>query len=393
MLEEIFLEELQFSDRLHCVPESLTSEFSGILSVDVGDAYNSGRSAFYRNSAGFKHPPLRQVYGKGPVHSLVLWNIEPGKCHDPAEGPQPVPTNLLEHATNTHLTAEYEKGLEAKIGSINDCNLAGAGVWEEVTHTRQNVQLYVSVAFYCEGASTLDDHLVNPSPEPPDKEKPPPVEKVPTVKEEEEEEEEDAKTKTDGRPTVVSGFYCTGSMRPTLDCRDKARYWTQFTPDDIDVGTIIVFNRIVHRVIEARGVGLQEEYRTQGDNNVWPDRGWTPFSAITKVLIEVLKGANPKYQETYERSVPIIERKNAANRELVRLRSVQEAAWRQYFNYVELNCTKQGSKRICSRPYYAEALNLYNAYNDSFAAYELHYNTEYKAAWDAYKQWKKTLGL
>ena len=384
VLEEIILEELQFSDRLHCVPESLASEFAGILSIDVGDAYNPGRGSFYRNSAGFKEPPLRQVYGKGPVHSLVLWDIGPGECWDPAENSEAFPPALLQQAVNAHLSAEYEKGLRAKIGDIGNCDVAGAGVWEELKKTRRNVHLYISLAFYCEGADTLDDHLVNPIPPQPETViKPAKPAEVTEVSEEVTEDDDQGETVT----TVLIEFTCTGSMNPTITCLDRATELRTFTPDDIEVGTIIVFPRgdtaVAHRVVEVTGEGEQEEYTTKGDSASYPDKLQVGYSTVLGIVTVIHKGAASYRQEEYDAARPINLALQNAERELFSAERELGRLLQSYRTLFELHCGYAPDK---DAPRCLLEEGPYQEVNGAFQTYDAHYDNVYTPAFDSYKE-------
>ena len=378
------MEELQFSDRLHCVPESLASEFAGILSIDVGDAYNPGRGSFYRNSAGFKQPPLRQVYGKGPVHSLVLWDIRPGKCWDPAENSEAFPPNLLQQAVNAHLSAEYEKGLRAKIGDIGNCDVAGAGVWEELKKTRRIVHLYISLAFYCEGADTLDDHLVNPIPPQPETViKPPKPAEVTEVSEEVTEDGDQGETVT----TVLIEFTCTGSMNPTITCLDRATELRTFTPDDIEVGTIIVFPRgdsaVAHRVVEVTGEGEQEEYTTKGDSASYPDKLQVGYSTVLGIVTIIHKGAASHRQGEYDAARPINLALQNAERELYSAERELGRLLQSYRTLFELHCgyapDKDAPRCLLDEGPFQEVKAAFETYDD-------HYDNVYTPAFDSYKE-------
>ncbi len=399
VLEEIILEELQFSGRLHCIPETLTSEFSGILSIDVGDAYNPGRGAFYRNSAGFKQPPLRQVYGKGPVHSLVLWDIVPGKCWDPAGSTESLPSALLQQIVNAHLTAEYEKGLKDKIGDVRNCDVAGAGVWEEIRKTRRNVQLYISLALYCKGADTLDDHLVNPIPPQPETVIRPPkpaeaTEVTEETTEEVTEENDQGKTVTKAITSVTVEFTCTGSMNPTITCIDTATLLKTFSPEDIEIGTIIVFPRgsaTAHRVVQVTGEGEQEKYKTKGDSASYPDKGQVSYSRVIGIITTVHKGAASHRQGEYDAARPINLALQNAERDLYSAERELRRLLQSYRTLFELHCGyapgKDSPRCLLDEGPYQEVNAAYHAYEDyDDNVYTPAYNT-YERAWDRYNEY------
>ena len=95
------------------------------------------------------------------------------------------------------------------------------------------------------------------------------------------------------------GFYCTGSMAPTVTCVDEATWLLDFDPANIAVGTIIFYtdctlgSGIVHRVIEIEDRGGVLHFRTQGDSNRGPDDCWTPAQDVDGYLVEIHRNVRP----------------------------------------------------------------------------------------------------
>lgn len=89
----------------------------------------------------------------------------------------------------------------------------------------------------------------------------------------------------------ISYYGATGSMKPTLDENANGIRIIPSSPDSINVGDIISFNRdgilIVHRVIEK---GLDDNglyFITKGDNNSFSD-GKVRFEDIKYITIGIL---------------------------------------------------------------------------------------------------------
>jgi signal peptidase len=83
------------------------------------------------------------------------------------------------------------------------------------------------------------------------------------------------------------------SMIPNLNVGDLLVLQAQ-APEDIIVGTIIVYNAdwhtkpIVHRVVEVQLVGSEYHYYTKGDNNTKKDPGYRLYEDIVGVVVFVI---------------------------------------------------------------------------------------------------------
>ncbi len=107
--------------------------------------------------------------------------------------------------------------------------------------------------------------------------------------------------------SFVSGFACTGSMRPALDCGDEAVFLNPPFPQPLAVGDVVSFSvdlgcryyksqdvSKAHRIIEIRYEGTTPFYTTQGDASSDPDPCEVTLEQIDGVLVEVRKGARPQ---------------------------------------------------------------------------------------------------
>ena len=105
----------------------------------------------------------------------------------------------------------------------------------------------------------------------------------------------------------VSGFACTGSMRPVLDCGDEAVFLIPPFPEPLAVGDVVSFSvdlgcryyksqdvSKAHRIINIRYEGATPFYTTQGDASSNADPCETTLEQIDGVLVEIRKGARPQ---------------------------------------------------------------------------------------------------
>ena len=105
----------------------------------------------------------------------------------------------------------------------------------------------------------------------------------------------------------VSGFACTGSMRPALDCGDEAVFLNPPFPQPLAVGDVVSFSMNIgcryyksqdiskaHRIIDIRYQGTTPYYTTQGDASSDPDPCKITLEQVDGVLVEVRKGARPQ---------------------------------------------------------------------------------------------------
>lgn len=105
----------------------------------------------------------------------------------------------------------------------------------------------------------------------------------------------------------VSGFACTGSMRPALDCGDEAVFLNPPFLQPLAVGDVVSFSvdlgcryyksqdvSKAHRIIGIRYEGTTPFYTMQGDASSDPDPCEVTLEQVDGVLVEVRKGARPQ---------------------------------------------------------------------------------------------------
>lgn len=105
----------------------------------------------------------------------------------------------------------------------------------------------------------------------------------------------------------ISGFACTGSMRPVLDCGDEAEFLRPPFPRDLVEGDIISFLPDIscryykfqeiskaHRIIAVRLENNVPYYTTKGDSSSNPDPCEITPGQIDGLLVAVRKGVRPQ---------------------------------------------------------------------------------------------------
>ena len=104
------------------------------------------------------------------------------------------------------------------------------------------------------------------------------------------------------------GFYCTGSMEPSITCLDEVSVQTEFAPEDIQEGFVIEFepscptgDGLEHRGASHRAVDVKVEdgkhyYWPKGDANREADGCWIPAADVTGYVVGVHQNARPENQ-------------------------------------------------------------------------------------------------
>ena len=103
-----------------------------------------------------------------------------------------------------------------------------------------------------------------------------------------------------------SGFACTGSMRPTIDCGDEGIFVRPPFQRPPEVGDIISFSSNTscryyknqniskaHRIISIRSEDEVDYYTTKGDSTEKADPCETTLEQVDGMLVEVRKGVRP----------------------------------------------------------------------------------------------------
>ena len=109
-----------------------------------------------------------------------------------------------------------------------------------------------------------------------------------------------------------AGVACSGSMEPAITCLDEVTIVTDFNPDEVGSGMVIMFESpadgaaILHRVLHAKQESGEYFYRTVGDANPVPDDWWVSESMVTGYVSEVHK--NVRMENSHKRIQGIAER-------------------------------------------------------------------------------------
>lgn len=119
------------------------------------------------------------------------------------------------------------------------------------------------------------------------------------------------------RPLILSwdsrgtgGFYCTGSMEPTLGCLDSVTWINEFDPSVIVEGTLISFNPncwesdedrddigTAHRVVNIMVENDVYHFWPRGDGNEEDDGCWIPHDNVEGYAVEFFPNTRPENAE------------------------------------------------------------------------------------------------
>ncbi|MCE2466293.1 MAG: hypothetical protein J4G01_09575 [Dehalococcoidia bacterium] len=119
------------------------------------------------------------------------------------------------------------------------------------------------------------------------------------------------------RPLILSwdsrttgGFFCTGSMEPTLGCLDSVTWITEFEPSMIVEGAVISFNpncwethadkddvNTAHRVIDIKFEDDVYHFWPRGDGNEEDDGCWIPHGNVEGYAVEFFADTRPENAE------------------------------------------------------------------------------------------------
>ncbi|MDE2941219.1 MAG: hypothetical protein OXP10_02585 [Chloroflexota bacterium] len=173
------------------------------------------------------------------------------------------------------------------------------------------------------------------------------------------------------RSYFTAQFYCTGSMEPTITCLDTATFLADPLPSEVEVGAIISFTAeclaglIGHRVIVVFGIGEDQAYTAQGDNNLRPDPCPVLHEDVTGLLLEIHRGAN----DTPETGA-LREEVNSALAELRARDAAHEDALARYVELRDRHCTRgEDGVYVCESEAFDEVERLRDEVNRAVDAY------------------------
>ena len=196
------------------------------------------------------------------------------------------------------------------------------------------------------------------------------------------------------RPLIVQsttvGFRCTGSMEPKITCLDSATWLHNFDPEDVSVGTVIVFTPVPecelgtgtlsHRVVDIREDEGTYYYWPKGDANPDADGCWIPHTNVYGYMIELHKDTHPEYSDLRNRV-------NAAqayrDETLATYKAAEEAYNRRYQEFCGHDpdaCTLDQAGVAELDRLYDEFIRLFNIHQEAYDAW----NVVYQEAWNTY---------
>lgn len=213
--------------------------------------------------------------------------------------------------------------------------------------------------------------------------------------------EEIALLRSEREPLIVESyrntFACTGSMEPAISCLDSATWLTNFTPEEIVIGSVISFTppddcdisapQVAHRVIEVRVKSGAYEYRPKGDSNPSDDGCWVPSNRVNGYIIDLHQGTNPENAALRDLVIDTLADLNQAERRLDQRDSSMKGAERAYDAAVDELSAKTAAVQsalgtyesyvqqycpnyTCPGGHYEQAQYLFGLYEDAYAAYE-----------------------
>ena len=109
-----------------------------------------------------------------------------------------------------------------------------------------------------------------------------------------------------------TGLACTGSMEPRFTCLDEVTVVTEFSPEKIRPGEVIVFTSpegedlILHRVLKTKQEKGEILYWTKGDANDLPDGWWVSEEEVTGYVSNTHK--NVRMENSFKRQIQQMQR-------------------------------------------------------------------------------------
>ncbi len=182
---------------------------------------------------------------------------------------------------------------------------------------------------------------------------------------------------------TTSGFYCTGSMEPTLGCLDSVAWINEFDPSMIVEGTLISFNPncwethadkddigTAHRVVDIKIENDVYHFWPRGDGNEEDDGCWIPHGNVEGYALEFFPNTRP---ENAELRLAVLAARDA----------YREA--RDYYNQIfTLYCGfSPGEGRTCylSGSQYVETTGLWRAQNATLDTYNCWLDVAKQSEW------------
>ena len=176
------------------------------------------------------------------------------------------------------------------------------------------------------------------------------------------------------------GFRCTGSMEPKITCLDSATWLRNFNPEDVTVGSVIIFTptpeceiglgTTSHRVLEIREVeGTYYYYWPKGDANADADGCWISDANVYGYMTELHKNTRPENGDLRNRVNAAISHRDET---LSKYKAAEEAYNQRYEEYCGHNpdaCTLDQERVSELDRLYDEYIRLFNIHQEAFDAW------------------------
>ncbi len=188
----------------------------------------------------------------------------------------------------------------------------------------------------------------------------------------------------------TQGFRCTGSMEPKITCLDSASWLRNFNPEDVTVGSVIVFTptaeceigqgTVSHRVLDIREVEGTYYFWPKGDANPDADGCWIPDTNVYGYMVEL-------HKDTHPQNTALRNRVNSAKAKRDETFATYKAAEETYNQRYQAYCGH--SPDACSLDparvaeldrLYDEYIRLFNIHQEAFEAW----NAVFQEAWTNY---------
>ena len=185
----------------------------------------------------------------------------------------------------------------------------------------------------------------------------------------------------------TQGFRCTGSMEPKITCLDSASWLRNFNPEDVTIGSVIVFTptaeceigqgTVSHRVMDIREVDGTYYYWPKGDANPDADGCWIPDANVYGYMIELHKDTHPQNTGLRNRVNAAKEKRDETFAAYTAAEKAYNERYRQYCGHNPDACSLDPARVAELDKLYAEYIRLFNIHQEAFEAW----NAVFQEAW------------
>ncbi len=177
----------------------------------------------------------------------------------------------------------------------------------------------------------------------------------------------------------TQGFLCTGSMEPKITCLDSASWLRNFNPEDVTIGSVIIFTptpeceigigTVSHRVLDIREVEGTYYYWPKGDANPDADGCWIPDTNVYGYMVELHKDTHPQNSDLRNR---VNAAKAKRDETFATYKAAEEAynqRYQQYCGHSPDACSLAPARVAELDRLYDEYIRLFNLHQAAFEAW------------------------